>query len=184
MRQRLFIGLLLGSLASASAADDLGWFLETPAEQSAHYFTPAFSDGAYPPGSESLLQLRAGIRFSESFTLSADLGDYLLDLTRGGACAATDFICMSARDRGIEYGRVYDVALAPALQLDEGLSLYGQLGLRGWDVQVGGDVPDRRELMFGVGLRYDISNPFKLQLEYQELDLDIKLTSIGFTWRF
>ncbi len=172
-------------LASASSAADPGWFVETPHERAERGFDTALQDAGSTLSGPDLVNLRAGYRFSENFTLSAALDEYLLDAMRIQNCNAIDFVCLAARERAIDHGTTYTLALAPALRLDEDLSVYGQLGLQGWHIKTGGDSrPHRRELMFGVGLRYDLSKPFRLKLEYQALDLDIKLTSIGFSWRF
>lgn len=184
--KRQLITLLAGfGLVGAAGADETGWFVERPGDGPLHTLESEFLSPSAGVAATQPLQLSAGFRFSQHFTLSAALDEYLLDHTRFEGCLATDFVCLSAQDRSIEYGTAYSFALAPALRLDDDLSIYGHLGVRDWDIQVGGDGAARsRELMFGLGVGYDISNPFRLQLEYRSMDLDIKLTSIGFTWRF
>lgn len=134
---------------------------------------------------KDILNLRAGFQFSSTFSLSAGLDEYLLDTAGRKNCAATDFVCLAGRERAIDYGTAYSFSLAPAIKLDDELSIYGHLGVQRWSIKNGGDsAANNREVLFGVGVGYDISNPFRLQLEYRSMDLDIKLTSIGFSWRF
>lgn len=185
MKQPLLILLTGLGLLSSAFADETGWFVERAGADRVGALSADPLKPAATLAGQSLTTLRAGFRFSRNFTLSAALDEYLLDHTRFEGCLATDFVCQSARERTIDYGTAYGITLAPALYLDDDLALYGRLGLRGWNLQVAGDdAVTRKELMFGIGLGYDISNPFRLQLEYRAMDLDIKLTSIGFTWRF
>ncbi len=185
MKQQLLTLLISFGLFGAACAEEPGWFVERPGQDFRGALNSNFLQPTGDLADNGLMSLRAGFRFSKNFTLSAALDEYLLDSTRLKGCLATDFVCQSARERAIDFGAAYGFTLAPALYLDHDLSLYGHLGVRGWDLQVGGEnAVTRRELMFGVGVGYDISNPFRLQLEYRAMDLDIKLTSIGFTWRF
>lgn len=185
MNQQLIAGLLFCGLASASFASDPGWFVETPVQDSDYGFEASLQQRDPVLSGPELVNLRAGYRFSENFTLSAALDEYLLDVMRIQNCSGIDFVCLAVRERAIDHGTVYTLALAPSLKLDDDLSVYGRFGLQGWKLNAGqDDRPHRRELMFGVGLRYDLAKPFRLKLEYQALDLDIKLTSIGFSWRF
>lgn len=185
MKQQLLTLLIGCGLFGGACAEEPGWFVERPGQAARTAPNLDFLRPADELADSGLVSLRAGFRFSQHFTLNAALDEYLLDHTRLEGCLATDFVCQSARARDIDSGTAYGFTLAPALYLDHDLSLYGHLGIRGWDLRVGGeDVITRHELMFGVGVGYDISNPFRLQLEYRAMDLDIKLTSIGFTWRF
>lgn len=188
MKRDFLIALSLYGLTGAAMAEQPGWFLEAPAdehvlESNAWLLLPIKQPGLQNDR-QYALNFRAGFRFSEAFTLSAGLDEYLLNNTRGQFCAASDFVCQASRERLIDYGTAYTVSLAPAIRLDEELSIYGHLGVQGWNVESGADAVSSRELLFGIGVGYDISNPFRLQLEYRSMDLDIKLTSIGFTWRF
>lgn len=187
MRQHFLSAVILFGLFGSATGDEPGWFLEVPGssalpDDNTLLLRPIKKSRA---ASKDVLNLRAGFRFSPAFSLSAGLDEYLLDTAGQTQCASTDFVCLAGRDRAIDYGTAYSFSLAPALRLDDELSIYGHLGVQGWSVQHGGDgTANRRELLFGVGLGYDVSNPFRLQLEYRSMDLDIKLTSIGFTWRF
>ena len=185
MKQQLLTLLISFGLSGGVCAEESGWFVERPGEDLRSTPMIDFLQPADELTDGGLVSLRAGFRFNQNFTLRAALDEYLLDHTRFEGCLATDFVCQSARARAIDAGIAYGFTLAPALYLDHDLALYGHLGVRGWDLQVGGeDAVTRHKLMFGVGVGYDISNPFRLQLEYRSMDLDIKLTSIGFTWRF
>lgn len=187
MKQLLLPAIFLCGLAGSAAAEQPGWFLEVPGEtlsqnDNVELLQPVELTATNVAG---MLNLRAGFRFSESFSLSAGLDEYFLDTVGKQNCAATDFICLAGRERAIDQGTAYSFSLAPSIQLDDELSIYGHLGLQRWNIQHGGDSGiSNREVLFGLGVGYDVSNPFRLQLEYRSMDLDIKLTSIGFTWRF
>lgn len=185
--RRLLPAFLLCGLISGVAAEQPGWFLEIPADaalraENAALLQPVSNGHA---DEKESLNLRAGFRFSEAFSLSAALDEYLLDTSARHRCAATDFVCQAGRVRTIDQGSAYSLSLAPSIRLDDELSIYGHLGLQSWKIHHGGDgAINSREVLFGIGVGYDVSNPFRLQLEYRSMDLDIKLTSIGFTWRF
>ena len=187
MKQQLLSALMFSTLVGAAAAEAPGWFVEVPATAALNNDNMSLlkQSEASPSAGKDLFNLRAGFHFSPAFSLVAGLDEYLLDTAGNRACASTDFVCLSGRDRDIELGTAYSFSLAPAIQLDDDLSIYGHLGVQEWRVRQGGDGGENlREVLFGVGVGYDISNPFRLHLEYRSMDLDIKLTSIGFTWRF
>lgn len=187
MKQKVLPALILCGLFGAASAEQPAWFVEVPATAAAGNDSMSFLKQSASPfqAGKDILNLRAGFRFSPAFSLVAGLDEYLLDAAATRTCAPTDFVCLSGRDRAIDYGTAYSVSVAPAYRLDDELSIYGHLGIQEWRIRQGGDGAAKpREVLFGVGVGYDISNPFRLQLEYRSMDLDIKLTSIGFTWRF
>lgn len=187
MKQRFFSVIILSCLFGGAEADQTGWFLDVPGSSAQQDDNALLLRPANIPrvAGKEILNLRAGFRFSPAFSLSAGLDEYLLDTAGRPHCASTDFVCLASRERAIDYGTAYSFSLAPAIRLDDELSIYGHLGVQGWSIKHGGnDAAGKREVLFGVGVGYDISNPFRLQLEYRSMDLDIKLTSIGFTWRF
>lgn len=185
MQRYILTVIFLSGLVGTTAAGDYGWFLETPRTSDRAGVGAELLKPRVESASQDILNLRAGYRFSEVFTLHAGLDEYLLDTTRGQSCLAADFVCRAASDRSIHYGTSYALSLAPAIRLDDDLSIYGHLGVQGWNVQPGTEAATtKHDLLFGIGVGYDVSNPFRVQLEYRSMDLDIKLTSIGFTWRF
>ncbi len=187
MKRHLPAAIVFCALCGGVAADQPGWFLEVAdglPQQDDN--TVLLRPVAIPQiAGKDVFNLRAGFRFSDAFSLSAGLNEYLLDNAGRQHCAATDFVCLAGRERAVDYGTAYSFSLAPSLRLDDDLSVYGHLGVQGWQINHGADFgAGSRKVLFGLGVGYDISNPFRLQLEYRSMDLDIKLTSIGFSWRF
>ena len=184
MRMRLFALLLLAVLSCGTAADERGWFLEQPVtaatELGADLLAPR-----YNVPDHLLLALNAGYRFNASFSLQAKFRGLVTDRSRGFPCADSDYACSALEYRPLDDTTGYALSLMPSILLHDDLAIYGRLGIQGWNVEANGN-PDlkKRDLLFGIGLGYDVSNPLRLQLEYRSLDLDIKLTSVGFSWRF
>lgn len=186
MRKHFFALLLTQALALSgiAAAEEQGWFLEQPSPttfgSSADLLVShvRVSDVHVPA-------LNAGYRFNEAFTILALFREVIMDPARVLRCEEGDFACAAVNPPALDDATGYSLSLMPALMLHDDLAVYGHLGIQGWNVEANGN-PDlrRRELLFGIGVGYDISNPLRLQLEYRSLDLDIKLTSVGFSWRF
>lgn len=187
MRERLLAIMLCAGVAPATvaAADEPGWFLEQPsafanAELGIDLLAPRFDVWEHP-----LLTLSAGYRFNESFSLRARVYEVATDTNHGQRCTDTDFVCSSAGQLALDYVAGYSLSLMPAFLLHDDLAVYGHLGVQGWNVEANGDPNVKKsDLLFGIGVGYDVSNPLRLQLEYRSMDLDIKLTSVGFSWRF
>ena len=173
------------ALAGAAAADEPGWFLESPAaaghaELGVDLLAPQFGEQKSSP-----LSLSAGYRFSESFSLRAQIREIVFNPSHNQPCSETDFACAAGRHSSLDFSAGYALSLMPAFLLHSDLAVYGRLGIQGWNVEANGDPSvNKSDLLFGIGMGYDVSNPLRLQLEYRSMDLDIKLTSIGFSWRF
>lgn len=172
-------------LAAAAAAEEPGWFLEQPpyadrVELGADVLAPRNVLDAQPT-----LSLSGGYRFSEYFLLRATIRELVVDTERMARCMDGDFTCAVAAYASFDPTPGYSLSLVPAILLHDDLAFYGRLGIQEWSLmEIGESSLKKSELLFGIGIGYDVSNPLRLQLEYRSMDLDIKLTSIGFSWRF
>lgn len=93
------------------------------------------------------------------------------------------------------------IALVPSWPLARGLSLRGKAGLIAWDTDVDfgrpfviravagdttrtGEPFSGRDLLAGLGLRYDFPSGVGVLLQHESFDLDAQTTSLGVAWRF
>lgn len=93
------------------------------------------------------------------------------------------------------------LALVPSWPLTRGLSLRAKAGLIAWDTDVvvergflvpastsrttaRGELFSDRDLIAGLGLRYDFPSGLGLLLQHETFQLDAETTSLGLSWRF
>lgn len=69
---------------------------------------------------------------------------------------------------------------------DSGFSIFGKLGFHLWDVDAGAfGSDDGTDLMWGLGMQYDLSKNLGLRVEYEAFDdADVNLLSVGFIYSF
>jgi OOP family OmpA-OmpF porin len=89
----------------------------------------------------------------------------------------------------------FNVSALGALPINEQVSLFGKIGLFGWEAEASdttGGVPfsakdDGTDLSFGVGIMFNFTPSFGVRAEYEFFQTDIGdagLISVGAVWRF
>jgi hypothetical protein len=80
------------------------------------------------------------------------------------------------------------LSLLGSLPLSATWKAYARLGFLSWDVDYEGlsaayDASDE-DLLYGIGLRWSLSERWKSFVEYQRVNLDLKTASVGVSYHF
>ncbi len=166
---------IAGKLGEASAAAEfgpeiLGWFVD---------------------GEDTTAVFEIGYEVHRNLAVQAgyhDLGTYTgqpRPCPPGVICPAT---LVPVHPREVEF-KAFSLEAVPQLPLTERVSVYGKLGVLDWDSDVvwfhgpQGPNPSERELVAGLGARYDFPKGLGVLLEYEDADL-VSAVSVGASWRF
>jgi hypothetical protein len=127
-----------------------------------------------------------GILMTDNFSVEAAWADY--GTHAGQTNCPPDIACVTVPLSSDAELKGVSLSLLGSLPLSATWKAYARLGFLSWDVDYEGlsaafDASDEN-LLYGIGLRWSLSERWKYFVEYQRVNLDLETASIGVSYHF
>jgi hypothetical protein len=128
----------------------------------------------------------ASLGYAFSSYWAVEVGYHDFGEPTGFAGCPPEVLCIAAYAPGATSVTGWSGQLAGALPLGYDLSLIGKAGVIGWETSarnpsLNGDGSD---LIYSLGLQWDLNEQLGMQLSYERVDLDITTARVGVLFRF
>lgn len=195
-RSGLLAILVCALCSTAAMADETGWYVGVKAGQADVEARLGDTFVQFVDGDETALAAGVGYRFHRNFAVEAWYQDFGTFGAFGPPCADTSDACVTLvvpTAAELEGVKVRALGYWP---VTERFSVYGIVGALDWQTDVRtdffepilGDVViesfDGTDFLYGAGLSLNISDRFEAFAEYEVVDFDMEVPSVGLKYHF
>lgn len=196
LRYVLWFGLVFALSSSAAMAAGTGWYVGVKAGQADVEAQLGDNFAQFVDSEETALAAGIGYRFHRNFAVEAWYQDFGTFDSFGSPCADTSESCAAVvipTAAELEGVKVRALAYWP---VNERFSVYGLVGALDWQTDVRTDffdplpddvVIDRfdgTDFLYGAGLSLNLSDRFEVFAEYEVVDFDMEVPSVGLKVQF
>ena len=196
LRTLLLAGLVVALCSPVVLADDTGWYVGVKAGQADVEAQLGDNFSQFVDGDDTALAAGIGYRFHQNFAIEAWYQDFGTFGAFGSPCADTAEGCAAVVVPTIAELEGVKVRALGYWPVAERFSVYGMVGALDWQTDVRtaffdpflGEFPidsfDGTDFLYGAGLSLDISERFEAFAEYEVVDFDMEVPSVGLKYRF